>query len=50
MLNTLIIVILIVWLLGYLGGGHYGIPNVGGLIHLLLILVIIILLRLLGLA
>lgn len=49
MLNTIIIILLIIWLLGYFGPSRIGVPDLGGAVHFLLVLVIlIILLRALG--
>jgi hypothetical protein len=43
MLETLIAVLLILWLVGYFGGGRAGIPRVGNVLHILLIIVVVLL-------
>lgn len=50
MLYTIIVILLILWLLGYFGPGIYsGIPRTGNALHVLLVIVVIlIILRLLG--
>lgn len=52
MLTWIIVILLILWLLGYFGPGVYsGIPRSGNAVHILLVIVvIIIILRLLGIA
>jgi hypothetical protein len=43
MLETIIVILLILWLLGFLGPRYgRGIPNTGGLIHILLVIIIIL--------
>lgn len=45
MLELLIVVLLVLWLLGYFGGGRIAsIPRTGNLIHILLVIVIILVL------
>jgi hypothetical protein len=50
MLYTIIVILLILWLLGYVGPNVYaGIPRSGNVIHVLLVVVVIlIILKLLG--
>lgn len=50
MLTWIIVILLVLWLLGYFGPGLYsGIPRTGNVIHILLVIVVIlIILRLLG--
>ncbi len=44
MLETLIIVLLVLWLLGYLGPARIpAIPRTGSLVHVLLIIVLVLL-------
>jgi Family of unknown function (DUF5670) len=52
MLTTIIVILLILWLLGYFGPRIYsGIPSTGNAVHtLLVIVVILIVLRVLGIA
>ena len=48
MLETLIAVLLILWLVGFFGGGRVGIPKTGNLLHILLVIaVVLIIIRLL---
>lgn len=42
MLNTLIIILLILWVLGYFGQGRGGIPEIGNAVHILLVVVIVL--------
>jgi hypothetical protein len=43
MLELLIVIVLILWLLGYFGPARIpNIPNTGGLIHLLLVIVLVL--------
>lgn len=43
MLETLIVVLLLLWLLGWVGPSFYaGIPTSGGLIHLLLVVILVL--------
>lgn len=43
MLETIIIVLIFLWLLGWLGPGMYAaIPQSGGLIHILLVVILIL--------
>lgn len=43
MLETIIVILLILWLLGFLGPRYgRGFPQVGGLIHILLVIIIIL--------
>lgn len=43
MLELLIVIVLVLWLLGYFGPARVPrIPNTGGLIHLLLVIVLIL--------
>jgi hypothetical protein len=43
MLETLIIIILILWLIGYLGPSRFpAIPSTGNFVHLLLVIVLIL--------
>lgn len=45
MLELLIVVLLILWLLGYFGGGRFlRFPRRGNLIHILLVIVLILIL------
>jgi hypothetical protein len=50
MLYTIVVVLLILWLLGFVGPNVYsGIPRSGNAVHVLLVIVIIlVILRLLG--
>ena len=52
MLYTIIIILLILWLLGYFGPSVFsGIPRSGNVLHVLLVIVVIlVILRLLGIA
>ena len=52
MLYTIIVILLILWLLGYFGPSVFsGIPRSGNVLHVLLVIVVIlVLLRLLGIA
>ena len=52
MLTWIIVILLLLWLLGYFGPNVYsGIPKSGNVIHtLLVIVVILVILRLLGIA
>ena len=52
MLTTIIVVLVILWLLGYFGPRmNSRIPNTGGVVHTLIVIaVILIILRLLGVA
>jgi hypothetical protein len=52
MLNTIIVILLILWLIGYLGPNVFSsFPRSGNIIHTLLVIVVILLiLRLLGVA
>ncbi|HEX2992501.1 MAG TPA: lmo0937 family membrane protein [Anaerolineales bacterium] len=43
MLETIIAILLILWLVGFFGGGRAGIPRVGNVLHILLIIVVILL-------
>ena len=49
-MTTLIIILLVLWLLGYFGPGIYsGIPSAGNAVHALLVIALILfLLRILG--
>jgi hypothetical protein len=38
MLETIILFVLIVWLVGFFGRGHAGIPRLGNSVHILLII------------
>ena len=42
MLETLIAVLLILWLVGFFGGGRGRIPRSGNLVHILLVIVVIL--------
>ena len=43
MLELLIVVLLLLWLLGYFGPARLpAIPNTGGLIHLLLVIILVL--------
>ena len=42
MLETIIAVLLILWLVGYFGGGRSGIPKTGNALHILLIIVVVL--------
>ncbi len=44
MLETLIVVLLILWLVGFFGGGRGRIPRTGNLLHILLVIVVVLLL------
>ena len=50
MLTTVIVVLLVLWLLGYFGPNIFsGFPRVGNAVHVLLVIVVIlVILRLLG--
>ena len=50
MLNLIIVILLVLWLVGYFGPNVYsGFPRSGNVVHVLLVIVvIIIILRLLG--
>ena len=50
MLTTIIIILLVLWLLGYFGPGVYsGIPSTGSAVHTLLVIaLVLIVLRVLG--
>jgi hypothetical protein len=52
MLNTIIIILIVLWLLGYFGPTVFsGFPRSGNIIHtLLVIVVILVILRILGIA
>jgi uncharacterized membrane protein len=52
MLNLIIVILIVLWLLGYFGPNVFsGIPRSGNVIHtLLVIVVILVILRLLGIA
>ena len=52
MLNLIIVILLILWLLGYFGPNVFsGFPRSGNVVHILLVIVVIlIILRLLGIA
>ncbi len=52
MLNTIILILIVLWLLGYFGPTVFsGFPRSGNVIHtLLVIVVILVILRLLGIA
>ena len=52
MLYTIIVVLVILWLLGFLGGNiSPSFPRTGGWIHILIVIVVIlVILRLLGIA
>ncbi len=52
MLNTIILILVVLWLLGYFGPTVFsGFPRSGNVIHtLLVIVVILVILRLLGIA
>jgi hypothetical protein len=52
MLNTIILILIVLWLLGYFGPTVFsGFPRSGNAIHtLLVIVVILVILRLLGIA
>jgi hypothetical protein len=43
MLETIIVVLLILWLVGFFGGGRAGIPRTGNLLHILLIIAVVLL-------
>ena len=43
MLETLIAVLLILWLIGFFGGGRAGIPRTGNLLHVLLVIAVVLL-------
>lgn len=43
MLETIIAVLLILWLLGFFGGGRLGIPRTGNALHILLVIVVVLL-------
>lgn len=43
MLETLIAVLLILWLIGFFGGGRAGIPRAGNLLHVLLVIAVVLL-------
>jgi hypothetical protein len=52
MLNLIIVILLVLWLLGYFGPNIFsGFPRSGNAVHILLVIVVIvIILRLLGIA
>jgi hypothetical protein len=43
MLETLIVILLILWLVGFFGGGRGRIPRTGNLLHILLVIAIVLL-------
>jgi uncharacterized protein DUF5670 len=43
MLETIILVLLILWLVGFFGGGRGRIPRAGNALHILLVIVVILL-------
>jgi len=43
MLETIILVLLILWLVGFFGGGRGRIPRTGNALHILLVIVVILL-------
>ena len=43
MLETIIIVLLILWLVGFFGRGRAGIPRTGNLLHILLVIAVVLL-------
>lgn len=43
MLETLIVVLLILWLVGFFGGGRGRIPRTGNLLHILLVIAVVLL-------
>jgi hypothetical protein len=43
MLETIIVVLLILWLVGFFGRGRRGIPRTGNALHILLIIVVVLL-------
>jgi hypothetical protein len=42
MLETLIAVLLILWLIGFFGGGRARIPRTGNALHILLVIVVVL--------
>jgi hypothetical protein len=43
MLELLIVILLLLWLLGYFGRGRVrGIPNTGNVIHILLVIILVL--------
>ena len=42
MLETIVVVLLILWLVGFFGGGRRGIPRTGNALHILLVIVVIL--------
>ena len=42
MLETLIAVLLMLWLVGFFGGGRAGIPRTGNALHILLVIVVVL--------
>ena len=43
MLETIIVVLVILWLVGFFGGGRAGIPRTGNLLHILLVIAVVLL-------
>jgi hypothetical protein len=43
MLETLIVVLLLLWLIGFFGRGRAGFPRAGNLLHLLLVVAVVLL-------
>lgn len=43
MLETIIVVLVILWLVGFFGGGRAGIPRTGNILHILLVIAVILL-------
>ena len=43
MLETIIVLLVILWLVGFLGGGRAGIPRIGKCLHVLLIIASVLL-------
>jgi hypothetical protein len=50
MVELIIVILLVLWLVGYFGPARYpGIPNAGAFVHLLLVIVaVLVIVRLLG--
>lgn len=43
MLETIIVMLILLWLVGIFGGGRAGIPRLGNVVHILLIIAVLLL-------
>lgn len=43
MLEAIILVLLLLWMVGFFGRGHAGIPRMGNVVHILLIIAAVLL-------